>query len=259
MFAVLPFADQCHCRSSFLLWLQAQPRASSGRPCMRACRVSSSATRSSPGRTACSRSSENVTLAVGPLLGGVLVAWTGPDPAYVLNAASFALSALLIVRIRRSLEEKPEPSEGHWRDLVAGLSLVSRSTRSSHRGGGVEPRDARLGRDRRCGGRSRQGRLRSRRRGLRAHALRNGSGARGRLLPRCEPPGGAGSRSRLRRLRSPSWPSASAARPRRRTCGSPRCSSSSAGSATVPRSSATRCSSSEACRIACEAGRSRSP
>ena len=72
--------------------------------------------------------SENVTLAVGPLLGGLLVAWTGPDPAYALNAASFALSALLIVRIRRSLEEKPEPSEGHWRDLVAGLSLVSRST-----------------------------------------------------------------------------------------------------------------------------------
>jgi MFS family permease len=70
---------------------------------------------------------ENVTLAIGPLLGGLLVAWSGPDPAYAVNAASFAVSALLIVRIRRSLETEPSASEGHWRDLVAGFSLVSRS------------------------------------------------------------------------------------------------------------------------------------
>jgi MFS family permease len=70
---------------------------------------------------------ENVTLAIGPVIGGLLVAWTGPDPAYAVNAASFAVSALLILRIKRVLEEDREPSEGHWRDLLAGLSLVSKS------------------------------------------------------------------------------------------------------------------------------------
>ena len=83
-----------------------------------------------PGRRRSRREQTPVQRALGllvPLVGGLLVASTGPEPAYALNAASFAFSALLIVRIRRRLGEEPEPSEGHWRDLVAGLSLVSRS------------------------------------------------------------------------------------------------------------------------------------
>jgi MFS family permease len=71
------------------------------------------------------QSAENVTLALGPVLGGIVVAWVGPDPAYFFNAASFVVSALLVVRIRRSLEEGAVASEGHWRDLVAGLSLLA--------------------------------------------------------------------------------------------------------------------------------------
>src|SRR5262249_33224936 len=41
----------------------------------------------------------NVGLAVGPALAGVLVAATGTDIAFAANAASFALSALLIARL----------------------------------------------------------------------------------------------------------------------------------------------------------------
>jgi MFS family permease len=70
------------------------------------------------------QSAENVTLALGPLLGGLLVAWTGPDVAYLVNAGSFGLSAVLILRIRRSLDAEAPSSEGHWRDLVAGLALL---------------------------------------------------------------------------------------------------------------------------------------
>jgi MFS family permease len=70
------------------------------------------------------QSAENVTLALGPVVGGILVGWVGPDPAYIFNAASFVVSALLIVRIRRSMEEGTTPSEGHWRDVAKGLSLL---------------------------------------------------------------------------------------------------------------------------------------
>lgn len=73
------------------------------------------------------QSAENLTIALGPLSGGILVAVGGSDPAYVVNGASFLLSALLIVRIRGTLETEREPSEGHWRELREGLSLVRRS------------------------------------------------------------------------------------------------------------------------------------
>ena len=71
---------------------------------------------------------ENLALTVGPLVGGVLVASTGTDAAYWINAATFLVSAALIVRIpRRLLQAAPAPSEGHLRDLVAGFALVRRS------------------------------------------------------------------------------------------------------------------------------------
>lgn len=72
-------------------------------------------------------SADNLTWAVGSLVGGALVAVSGPDLAYWLNALSFAVSALLIARIRRRLEEEPAPSEGHWRELAGGFRLVKSS------------------------------------------------------------------------------------------------------------------------------------
>lgn len=73
------------------------------------------------------QSAENVTWALGALAGGVLVQATSPTAAYWLNAATFLLSALLILRIRQSFEEEHEPSRGQLRDLAEGLALVVRS------------------------------------------------------------------------------------------------------------------------------------
>jgi dTMP kinase len=74
------------------------------------------------------QTADNLTWTVGALLGGALVAATSPDVAYVVNAVSFVGSAVLILRIRERLEEaEREPSRGGWRDLVDGLSLVTRS------------------------------------------------------------------------------------------------------------------------------------
>jgi MFS family permease len=74
------------------------------------------------------QSVENLALTVGPLAGGVLVAGTGTDAAYWINAATFLVSAGLLVRIPRTLlQAAPAPSEGHLRDLAAGFALVRRS------------------------------------------------------------------------------------------------------------------------------------
>jgi MFS family permease len=70
---------------------------------------------------------ENAMVAVGPVLGGVLVAWGGVDAAYWLNAASFAVSATLLVRVGGALGAGGGEREGHWREVVAGLALLRSS------------------------------------------------------------------------------------------------------------------------------------
>ena len=71
------------------------------------------------------QSAENLAFAAGPLAGGALVAAFGTHPAYWFNAVTFAISGFFISRIRRSLEEERGEREGHWREIVAGLRLVS--------------------------------------------------------------------------------------------------------------------------------------
>jgi MFS family permease len=73
------------------------------------------------------QSAMNLTNALGPVLGGLLVAWASPAPAYWFNAASFVLSATLVYGIRRNLEEGKAESQGHWHDLVEGLALLRTS------------------------------------------------------------------------------------------------------------------------------------
>jgi MFS family permease len=74
------------------------------------------------------QSVENLALTLGPLAGGVLVAASGPDAAYWINAGTFLVSAALLVRIPQTLlQDVPAPSEGHLRDLAAGFALVRRS------------------------------------------------------------------------------------------------------------------------------------
>jgi MFS family permease len=71
---------------------------------------------------------ENVTWMLTPPLAGVMVGVWGPEPGYWVNAASFLVSALLLVRIPgRMLQAARAVSEGHVRDLLAGISLVVRS------------------------------------------------------------------------------------------------------------------------------------
>jgi MFS family permease len=71
---------------------------------------------------------DNATWMLGPLLGGVLLAAWGPDVPYVVNAATFLLSALLIARIpTERLRAEAAPASGHWRDLAEGFAVVRRS------------------------------------------------------------------------------------------------------------------------------------
>jgi MFS family permease len=76
------------------------------------------------------RSVTNLTTVVGTLLGGVIAGTAGPHVSYGVNAASFAVSALLLSRIpsRRleAPEERPE-SRGYLNEVKAGFTLVLRS------------------------------------------------------------------------------------------------------------------------------------
>jgi len=74
------------------------------------------------------QTAENVTTTVGPVAGGLLVAATNPHSAYWINAVTFLLSAALIARIpARTLQTAKSLSEGHLRDIVAGLRLILRA------------------------------------------------------------------------------------------------------------------------------------
>jgi MFS family permease len=74
------------------------------------------------------RTAEQLTITFGTLLGGIVVAAAGPDLAYWLNAASFLLSAGLLLRIPGGLmQEGHVVSRGHWRDLAEGIEAVRRS------------------------------------------------------------------------------------------------------------------------------------
>jgi MFS family permease len=71
---------------------------------------------------------ENVSWAIGPLLGGVLAAADGPSTAYAVNAVSFVVSIGFVLRIPpRMLQSERALSRGHWRDLRDGFSATLRS------------------------------------------------------------------------------------------------------------------------------------
>ena len=71
---------------------------------------------------------ENLSWAMGPLVGAVLTAASGPSAAYAINAASFLVSLVLVVRIPpRLLQSERALSRGHWRDLRDGFSATLRS------------------------------------------------------------------------------------------------------------------------------------
>ena len=71
------------------------------------------------------QTSENVSWTLAPVLGGAIVAVSSPDTAYWVNAASFLLSALLLVRIPgEKLQGALAVSRGYMRDLAEGFGRV---------------------------------------------------------------------------------------------------------------------------------------
>jgi MFS family permease len=81
-----------------------------------------------PRANALLRFAEQLTITAGALLGGVIAAAAGPDPAYVVNAASFGVSAILLLRIPGVLLQKTRVErQGYWTDLGEGFRLVRRS------------------------------------------------------------------------------------------------------------------------------------
>jgi MFS family permease len=74
------------------------------------------------------QSVENLTWAVAPLVGGLLIAASSPDVGYWINAITFLVSAALLVRIpQRLLQAARAESRGHVQDLLEGASLVVHS------------------------------------------------------------------------------------------------------------------------------------
>jgi MFS family permease len=72
---------------------------------------------------------EHVAWTVGPAAGGLLLAASGPDLAYWINAVTFLASAGLVERIPSASLRSDEPiSKGHWSDLRDGLRLVLHSS-----------------------------------------------------------------------------------------------------------------------------------
>ncbi len=70
--------------------------------------------------------SENLATLMGPVLAGLGIVLLGPSPVYLVNAFSFLVSALLIVRIGTRLQSAIPARIGrtHWREVRVGLSLV---------------------------------------------------------------------------------------------------------------------------------------
>lgn len=124
VFCALPFATSA--LQIVLLALAAGIATSVFRPAVYAGVPNLVADRDLPQANGLLQTADNLTWALGALVGGAIVAATSPDTAYWINAVSFLVSALLIARIRESLEEERPPSRGRWRDLVEGLAIATR-------------------------------------------------------------------------------------------------------------------------------------
>jgi MFS family permease len=75
-----------------------------------------------PQGTSLLQATDWVATAIGPVVGGAVVSVSGPDLVYWINAATFLLSALLLVRIPAQLLQSEQGiTRGHWRDLADGL------------------------------------------------------------------------------------------------------------------------------------------
>src|SRR5919204_3204137 len=97
VFCALPFATNA--LTIVLLALVAGVAQSFFRPAVYAGMPNLVANDELPAANTLLQTVENATWAIGPVLGGLLVAASGPDLAYWINAATFLFSAVLIMRI----------------------------------------------------------------------------------------------------------------------------------------------------------------
>ena len=126
IFAALPFAD----RAWLVVALAALAGFATGffRPAVYAGLPNLVDDEDLPDANSLLQAFENVALAAGPVVGGVVVGVMGPDPAYVVNAATFLASAVLIMRIpERLLQAAAATGHGYLRDLADGFRLIRAS------------------------------------------------------------------------------------------------------------------------------------
>jgi MFS family permease len=123
VFCVLPFAGNAS--QIVLLAFAAGIATSLFRPAAYAGLPNLVSDRDLPHANGILQSADNLTWAVGSLVGGALIAVGGTDPAYLVNAGSFVVSAVLIARIGERLEEiERPPTAGRGADLRAGFALA---------------------------------------------------------------------------------------------------------------------------------------
>lgn len=73
-------------------------------------------------------SAENAAWMIGPVLAGLLYQFSGATPAYLINAVTFLLSALLVSRIPAiRLQATTALTRGYWRDVADGFGVVFRT------------------------------------------------------------------------------------------------------------------------------------
>jgi MFS family permease len=126
VFCLLPFANS----AATIVALAAVAGAATGlfRPALYAGVPNLVDERDLPSANSLLQSVENLTWALAPLLGGVLVAVWSPDAAYWINAVTFLVSAALLAGIpQHLLQAARAETRGHLRDLVEGASLVVHS------------------------------------------------------------------------------------------------------------------------------------
>lgn len=80
------------------------------------------------GATSLLQATDWLATAVGPILGGAIAGWSSPAVVYWINAATFLLSALLLIRIpARFLQSEQGITRGHLHDLRDGLDTFRQS------------------------------------------------------------------------------------------------------------------------------------
>jgi MFS family permease len=128
VFVVLPFATGAF--QIVLLALAAGVATSFFRPAQYAALPNLVSDRDLPQANGLLQSADNLTWMLGSLAGGALVAATSPDAAYAFNAATFLVSALLVLRIRQDFEDPSRErarTRGQLDELREGLALAVRS------------------------------------------------------------------------------------------------------------------------------------